>query len=308
LTITPIATSRATNDEQSSKERIVIPVATVMACPHLATPAALMVHVAQVESHMNPFAIGVVGGRLARQPDNLAEAIATARMLEANGYNFSVGIAQVNRSNFGQYGLDTYQKAFSICGNLLAGSRILAGCHASAHGAWDKAFSCYNSGNYTTGFSNGYVQKILATFDRGLAVAKADPSSSRIIPLVPASPAAGTATASRNSAAYRIALRSSMPDAAASALVVPAITALSHQPAPSTVPDPQRRRSAQTAIASAAEGQPAAAVEGKVQPTTIFEPRVTGPGDAPQQAPPARSMQTNVHQLSAQARDGAFVF
>lgn len=284
-----------------------IPVATVMACPHLATPAALMVHVAQVESHMNPFAIGVVGGRLARQPDNLAEAIATAQMLEANGYNFSVGIAQVNRSNFDQYGLDTYQKAFSICGNLLAGSRILAGCYANAHGAWDKAFSCYNSGNYTAGFSNGYVQKILATVDHGTAVAKAAPFSSRAIPLVPASPAAGAAAASRNSAAYRIALRSSIPDAAG-ALVVSATAPISRQPAPPTVLDPQRRRSAQTPIAPAVGDRPAVAVEEKAPPSAIFEPQITGPGDAPQRAPPVRSMQVNVHQPSAQTRDGAFVF
>jgi len=56
-----------------------------------------MAAVVGVESGSNPFAIGVVGGTLVRQPNNLAEATATAQALDRAGYNFSVGIAQVNR-------------------------------------------------------------------------------------------------------------------------------------------------------------------------------------------------------------------
>lgn len=83
----------------------------MMSCQDLAVPASVMRHVVEVESGANPFAIGVVGGRLARQPKNLDEAVATARMLEAKGYNFSVGIAQVNRANLDKQGLDTHEKA-----------------------------------------------------------------------------------------------------------------------------------------------------------------------------------------------------
>ena len=39
----------------------------------------------QVESHGNPYAVGVVGGALVRQPANLAEAVATAAALDAAG-------------------------------------------------------------------------------------------------------------------------------------------------------------------------------------------------------------------------------
>ena len=39
----------------------------------------------QVESGGNPFAIGVVGGALVRQPANLPEALATVAALEAAG-------------------------------------------------------------------------------------------------------------------------------------------------------------------------------------------------------------------------------
>ena len=130
-------------------------------CPNLAVPAAVLQHVVRVESGFHPYAIGVVGGRLARQPRNLPEAVATARMLEQQGYNFSLGLAQVNRYNLKRQGLNSYEQAFGSCDNLRAGSRILQECYQRA-GDWGKAFSCYYSGNFTTGFRHGYVQKVMA--------------------------------------------------------------------------------------------------------------------------------------------------
>ena len=123
-------------------------------------PAAVMQHVIKVESSFNPYAIGVVRGRLARQPRNLEEAVATAEMLEAKGFNFSLGLAQVNRYNLKKYGIRSYAEAFAKCTNLLAGSRILRECNQRAGGHWGKSFSCYYSGNFTTGYREGYVQKI----------------------------------------------------------------------------------------------------------------------------------------------------
>ena len=137
-----------------------------LACPELAVPASIMRHVIAVESSYNPYAIGVVGGRLARQPKGLEEALATVRMLEAKGYNFSLGLAQVNRYNLRKQGLENYEQAFSQCPNLQAGARILAECHARAKGDWGKAFSCYYSGNFSTGFKHGYVQKVFASMQR----------------------------------------------------------------------------------------------------------------------------------------------
>lgn len=138
----------------------------LMNCPNLAVPNDVMHHVVRVESSYNPYAIGVVGGRLARQPRNLAEALSTVRMLEREGYNFSVGLAQVNRHNLGKYGLDSYKRAFEACPNLTAGSRILAECYGRSGRDWGKSFSCYYSGNFTTGFRHGYVQKIFASMHR----------------------------------------------------------------------------------------------------------------------------------------------
>jgi type IV secretion system protein VirB1 len=141
-----------------------LPGMEMMACTDLAVPSEVMQHVVRIESSFNPYAIGVVGGRLARQPRNLSEAVSTARMLESKGYNFSLGIAQVNRYNLARYGLDSYERAFQVCPNLQAGSRILAECHGRAGGDWGKAFSCYYSGNFTTGFRHGYVQKVFASW------------------------------------------------------------------------------------------------------------------------------------------------
>lgn len=136
------------------------------ACNDMAIPGQLMQHVAQVESSHNPYAIGVVGGRLVRQPRNLAEAVSTAKMLEEQGRNFSVGLVQVNRYNLSKQGLGSYEQAFDVCNNVRAGARILSECHARSGQDWGKAFSCYYSGNFTTGYRHGYVQKVFASLAR----------------------------------------------------------------------------------------------------------------------------------------------
>lgn len=134
-----------------------------------------MLAVVQVESGINPYAIGVVGGRLERQPQSQAEAVATAKALEAEGWNFSVGVAQVNRYNLTKYSL-TYEQAFEPCANMRVGSQILEECYMRALPATDgdrqralhSALSCYYSGNFTRGFrpdkagEPSYVQKVLA--------------------------------------------------------------------------------------------------------------------------------------------------
>lgn len=132
-----------------------------------------MAAVVGVESSYNPYAIGVVGGRLERQPQSKAEAIATAHALEDQGFNFSLGVGQVNRYNLSKYGLD-YETAFDPCANIRAGSQILTGCFDRAkkqypddQQALQASFSCYYSGNFKTGFKPdfkgqpSYVQKVL---------------------------------------------------------------------------------------------------------------------------------------------------
>jgi type IV secretion system protein VirB1 len=140
----------------------------------LAQECAPQVHVdtlrriVHVESGFNPYAIGVVKGRLQRQPGSLDEAIVTARALQQGGYDFSVGLAQINRRNFERYGL-TLESAFEPCANLRAGGGILAECFQRARVSRDEqqavraATSCYYSGNFSTGYAHGYVQRVVAS-------------------------------------------------------------------------------------------------------------------------------------------------
>lgn len=196
-----------------------LPGMELMNCPNLAVPNDVMQHVVRVESSFNPFAIGVVGGRLARQPRNLPEAVATVRMLEARGFNFSVGLAQVNRHNFDRYGLDSYERAFQTCPNLQAGSRILAECYGRSGGDWGKSFSCYYSGNFTTGFRHGYVQKVYASMrdDAGVTAAPIDVIAKPARGAAPTTPSRKTASDSnwqRRLDTTTTQLRASMPEAA----------------------------------------------------------------------------------------------
>jgi type IV secretion system protein VirB1 len=120
--------------------------------------------IASVESSFNPYAIGVVGGRLARQPRNKAEAVATADMLAAQGWDYSVGVIQVNQKHFAQFGL-TAEQALDPCTNLRVGGAIYEDCLKRAGDtprAAGDALSCYYSGNFSTGYRLGYVSRVLS--------------------------------------------------------------------------------------------------------------------------------------------------
>lgn len=145
----------------------------------------------KTESGFNPYAIGVVGGHLVRQPKSPAEAVATAKALDARGVNFSMGLGQVNKANLPAHGL-TYETVFDACANLQAGGNILADCYKRAaatkgegRDALYAAFSCYYSGNFTRGFKadyNGtsYVQRVAANVQDTKA-----PASVQVVPAIP---------------------------------------------------------------------------------------------------------------------------
>jgi len=168
-----------------------------------------MAAVVNVESSYNPFAIGVVGGRLERPAKNLSEAVATARQLEADGWNFSLGVAQVNRYNLPKYQIG-YEQAFDACTSVRVGSKILEECYVRAlkitpepQAALQAALSCYYSGNFKRGFKPdvigkpSYVQKVLASAGvtpRAIAVVPSLPLKSGAKPQFDkAAPASGPA-------------------------------------------------------------------------------------------------------------------
>jgi len=142
---------------------------TVLAqqCAPQVAPATLAA-IVKTESEFNPYAIGVVHGQLIRQPHDLGEAIATAKFLERQGWNYSVGLAQVNHSNFARYGL-TPNNAFDPCLNVATGAEILRRCYQAARQKTNQAqealkasLSCYTSGDFVTGYRIGYVQRVMA--------------------------------------------------------------------------------------------------------------------------------------------------
>jgi type IV secretion system protein VirB1 len=135
--------------------------------------------VVRTESSWNPYAIGVVGGHLNRQPRSMPEAVATARELERQGFNFSMGLGQINRHNLVKYG-ESYETVFDPCRNLKVGSAILKDCFQRAkrqvgddQRALQAALSCYYSGNFMHGLSPdiagqpSYVQKVVANSTGG---------------------------------------------------------------------------------------------------------------------------------------------
>ena len=194
-----------------------IPLATFLALAQQCAPAvapATMAAVVPVESGFNPYAIGVVHGRLERQPVNLGEAVATARALDAAGWNYSAGLAQVNRSNWIRFGL-TPETVFDPCRNLAAGAAILLECferakqaqtranartHAQAQDALRAGLSCYASGDFSSGFRTGYVQRVVAQAARPDPVVPAIATDVSPIPVIPSRPEAARSDPSRGRA------------------------------------------------------------------------------------------------------------
>lgn len=307
------------------------PAIGLMACPNLAVSTEVMSHIVDVESGANPYAIGVVGGQLERQPRNLAEALATVHMLDAKGYNYSLGVAQINRANFGKYGLDSYEKAFDACPNLAAGAQILAACYASSGGNWGKAFSCYYSGDFVTGYRDGYVQKVYDSINRGKGVA-ASVGDSQAIPLKSVAMASAEdidkiSTPRPGSPGYRVAIRS-VAFSSTNADSVPAEAAAAPDPA-STAAQASASKSPPAAPSSvlgvtippgsvSANGTPNNAMAN----ASIFVPQVTGPNDPapspasaaqPAASTPATSTVASAATMTPAAHaqeqnDAAFVF
>jgi len=142
--------------------------ALALACApdiHPVTLHAVVKH----ESRAQQYAIGVnrKGHSLKRQPRNLEEASTAAQTLIDQGIDFDAGLGQINVRNWAWLKLDA-TTVFDPCRNLAAAQTVLADCYARAlpthkdpQQALRAALSCYNTGNFSRGFSNGYVGEVL---------------------------------------------------------------------------------------------------------------------------------------------------
>ncbi len=138
---------------------------------------SVMEAIVRVESGGNPYALSVNGDvELVREPRNREEAVAMARWLEKHGYKFDAGLGQVNSANLARLGLDVVS-VFDPCANLRAASRVLHECYDRASERWGEgeravtaALSCYNTGHFTHGVANGYVDTVRANASGPLVV------------------------------------------------------------------------------------------------------------------------------------------
>ncbi|WP_147479198.1 lytic transglycosylase domain-containing protein, partial [Pseudomonas savastanoi] len=129
--------------------------ALAMQCAPSIHPATLT-PIVKTESSFNPYAIGVVGRVLPRQPQSLDEAVLVVKQLVEEGANFSIGLGQINRQHFD---VSRPEPVFEPCTNLRMAAAVLEQCYARAsaqepnrQAALHKAISCYYSGNPKRGF------------------------------------------------------------------------------------------------------------------------------------------------------------
>lgn len=147
-----------------------------------------MAAIVKTESQFNPLAININGkAKLERQPSTKEEAVVTAKWLITNHYNIDMGLGQVNSVNLTKTNLSV-DDAFDPCKNLAAAATILQWNYESAsksipdeQAALHAAISAYNTGSFTKGFSNGYVQKVVNNAQGAMAANK---SITTPIPLV----------------------------------------------------------------------------------------------------------------------------
>jgi type IV secretion system protein VirB1 len=174
--------------------------ALAMQCAPSIHPATLT-PIVKTESSFNPWAIGVVGKPLPRQPQTLDEAVTVVKALVEEGADFSIGLGQINRQHFD---VGKPERVFDPCTNLRMTAVVLQACYSKAsqsepdqQAALQKAISCYYSGNLKRGFAperqfggTSHVQRVLANADGSTVTVPALQSGApRAAPAAPVAPA-----------------------------------------------------------------------------------------------------------------------
>lgn len=128
----------------------------------------IMAKLVRAESGFNRFAIGVNGAEhRSYSPTSKEDAVRMARNLIREGYSVDMGLGQINSANFDWLGL-TVDTVFDSCTNLNASEQVLRDGYERARKqgsdpetALHQALSSYNTGTFTRGFSNGYVERVI---------------------------------------------------------------------------------------------------------------------------------------------------
>jgi type IV secretion system protein VirB1 len=138
----------------------------VLACAPFVSSNTMMA-VLTHESAGNPLALGVNGNHRFRKPDSYQSAVSEARRLIAAGASIDMGLMQINSRTMVNLGL-TVEQIFDPCSNVYAGGVVLTRNYVKATGQFGDpqsallaALSAYNTGNFHSGFNNGYVRLVL---------------------------------------------------------------------------------------------------------------------------------------------------
>ncbi len=101
-------------------------------------------------------------------PETLQQALSIAKTLIDNGHLVGIGLTQVSSQHLSRLGLSVEQ-LLDPCTNLRAGVWILTNFYLNARRQYKNpqsallaALSAFNTGNFKSGFANGYVQKVMA--------------------------------------------------------------------------------------------------------------------------------------------------
>lgn len=116
-------------------------------------------------------------------PNTMEEAVAIAQNLISRGHTVSLGVAQVNDRNLARMGVSV-KDMFDPCTNVSVGGKILTDFYERAvkkfgtgPGTLQAALSAYNSGDWTRGARDGYVNLIYNQVGRPLTL-----RSQRVVP------------------------------------------------------------------------------------------------------------------------------
>lgn len=118
----------------------------------------------QVESKRNPLAININKLGIKFTPKNKEEAIQIAKKYIAKGYTVDMGLMQFNSENLDRYNYKV-EDLYDPCTNIKAGTTIFSENFNNTNKSENidsrilKSLSAYNTGNFTFGFKNGYVDK-----------------------------------------------------------------------------------------------------------------------------------------------------
>jgi type IV secretion system protein VirB1 len=161
-----------------------IPLSLITKCIVAGVSPLTVQKIISVESKGNPLAVNINHSNISIPiANNLEKSIESASQLIKKGYSVDLGLMQINSNNFGKYKL-SLKEAFDSCKNINIGSQILKESFERAEvrlksrgqNTLMAALSAYNTGNFHSGFNNGYLKKYYANI-------KEDPKELKTIPL-----------------------------------------------------------------------------------------------------------------------------